>query len=36
MAKAYSVEERKSYCANWRSSGASKIRFCKEKMGYVV
>ena len=31
MAKTYSVEERKNYCANWRTSGLCKIRFCKDQ-----
>jgi hypothetical protein len=30
MAEAYSIEERKNYCAKWRSSGLSKLNFSRE------
>ena len=30
MPKKYSEEERQSFCAKWKSSGKSKISFCKE------
>lgn len=30
MAKAYSIEKRRSYCDGWRSSGLSKLNFSRE------
>lgn len=30
MVKKRSIEERKSYCVKWRSSGLSMVNFCKE------
>jgi hypothetical protein len=31
MARRYSVKERQAYCAKWRTSGLSKIKFCAEE-----